>query len=184
MPFFERIKRSTQKTTPESTTHRDTEAQNIDENDVVRFSPPLHIPIIVSFYACCMLTAWSLICIFSRRLIVPLPKHADYNLELESSRPEADAQSCIKVNARWYRAARVLRGIVSVLTLPLASAVCSFVAVGYVQAQDYHKRMPSLRQTLTLADRGWTSPRVIFSLFRSPRKEATPLLWAAFTFYP
>ncbi|KAJ5322590.1 hypothetical protein N7452_010879 [Penicillium brevicompactum] len=162
-----------------TTSGRDTQDDNIEENDIVKFRAPLHIPIIVSFYACCMLTAWSIICVFSRRLIVPFPKHPGDNLELEISKPEADAQSCINVNARWYRAARVLWGIVSVMTLPLASAVCSFVAVGYVQTQNYHKRMPNLRQTLTLADRGWTSPRVVFSMFRHPRKEATSLLWAA-----
>ncbi|CAG7966195.1 unnamed protein product [Penicillium salamii] len=160
---------------------RDVENQvaQVSDKDTVRFRRPIQVPIIVSLYACCLLVAWSIICTFSRHLLVPLPKDFYNNTMLGTAKQEADAHAHINVNLRWYRTARVLWGVASVLTLPLASSVCSFFAVGYVQAQKYPKRGPTLRQTLTLTDRGWTNPRVIFSFFRHSRKECTSFLWVA-----
>ncbi|CAG8932112.1 unnamed protein product [Penicillium salamii] len=154
-------------------------SERLLEENTVRFRRPIKVPIIVSLYACCLLVAWSIICTFSRCLLVPLPKDFYNNTQLGTAKQEADAHAYISINLRWYRTARVLWGVASVLTLPLASSVCSFFAVGYVQAQKYPKPGPTLRQTLTLTDRGWTNPRVIFSFFGHPRKECTSFLWVA-----
>jgi hypothetical protein len=58
-------------------------------------------------------------------------------------------------NERWYRAARIIQSIVSVLTIPLTSAVCSSAAVIFIQRRQAHGRL-SIRQVMTLADKGWT----------------------------
>jgi hypothetical protein len=72
-------------------------------------------------------------------------------------------------NEQWYRTTRVVQSIVSVLTIPLTSTVCSSAAVVFVQ----HNRQSfglSIRQVMTLADKGWLDPKTyvrIFPLFTS-----------------
>ena len=61
------------------------------------------------------------------------------------------------MNETWYRAARVLQSVVSVLTIPLTSAVCSSAAVIFVQ-QNHKSFGLSIRQVMTLADKGWIDP--------------------------
>lgn len=56
-------------------------------------------------------------------------------------------------NERWYRAARIIQSIVSVATIPLTSAVCSSCAVIFIQRR---AKNISIRQVMTLADKGWT----------------------------
>lgn len=58
-------------------------------------------------------------------------------------------------NQKWYQAARVIQAIVSVLTIPLTSAVCSSAAVVFVQKKTSHGGL-SMRQVITIADKGWT----------------------------
>lgn len=73
-------------------------------------------------------------------------------------------------NERWLQAARVLQAIVTVLTLPLTSVVCSSAAVAYVQRSCSNGRV-TLRQTAVLADNGWTSLEVIGHLLRGRGKQ-------------
>lgn len=56
----------------------------------------------------------------------------------------------------------------AVLTIPLTSAVCSKAAVIYVQRRG--QRMLSLRQTMTLADKGWTEPEIFLKLMTGSYK--------------
>lgn len=73
-------------------------------------------------------------------------------MELDPDKPKIDAKARIKNIDRWNRTARALWGIGSVLTLPLTSAVCSFVAFGYIQTQISRNGCLTLSQTMTLAD--------------------------------
>ncbi|PYI08676.1 hypothetical protein BO78DRAFT_395536 [Aspergillus sclerotiicarbonarius CBS 121057] len=60
-------------------------------------------------------------------------------------------------NERWYHAARVVQSIVSLVTLPLTSAVCSSAAVIFMQRRQWlSSRDLTIRQTMVLADKGWT----------------------------
>ena len=65
-------------------------------------------------------------------------------------------------NEKWLQAAQVVQSIVAVFTIPLASTVCSKAAVIFVQQQG--QRELSLRQTIALADRGWTDPVIYVRL--------------------
>ena len=66
-------------------------------------------------------------------------------------------------NVNWFRAARVVQAIVSVLTIPLTSALCSSAAVIFVQ--NHQGSFISMRQVMALADNGWTDPAMYFRLF-------------------
>lgn len=72
-------------------------------------------------------------------------------------------------NERWFQAAQVIQSIVAVLTIPLASTVCSKAAVISVQRRDQQKL--SLRQTIALADRGWTDPVIYIRLLSGGFKQ-------------
>ncbi|KAI9932342.1 hypothetical protein MW887_009855 [Aspergillus wentii] len=150
---------------------RDENDQADNKKSAVAFSTPLYVPILLLVYTGCMLAAWLIQCILSRRLIVSSPNPADYFYL-----PTSDIEDAVHANTKWYRAAGVLWSIVTVATLPVASAVCGFAAVGITQAHRHGQR-PTLRQTLSLADKGWTSPAVIFNLFCRPRQYGTWLLW-------
>ncbi|KAK5683196.1 hypothetical protein LTS10_004727 [Elasticomyces elasticus] len=65
-------------------------------------------------------------------------------------------------NEAWLRAAQVMQSIVAVLTIPLTSAVCSKAAVAFLQQRTNSNI--SLRQTMALADRGWTDPMIYFKM--------------------
>lgn len=62
-----------------------------------------------------------------------------------------------------FRAAKIIQAVVSVLTIPLTSAVCSKAAVIFVQ-QRRQRLGFSMRQLMALADKGWTDPEVISRL--------------------
>lgn len=63
--------------------------------------------------------------------------------------------SLYRKNQRWYHAARVIQSIVGVLTIPLTSAVCSSAAVIFIQKRHARGGL-SMRQVITIADKGWT----------------------------
>ncbi|OQD62998.1 hypothetical protein PENPOL_c010G03226 [Penicillium polonicum] len=136
--------------------------------NTVRFRPQLYVPLLVLIYTGLLLAAWSILCLSSRSLIVSIPSGDSYDYIHESW-----VQSYVDRNQKWWRAARVMWSVVGVLTLPLASSVCGYAAVGYIQSQRYHKANLTLRQTLNLADRGWTSPNIIFPMLWSPKKHGS-----------
>lgn len=142
--------------------------------NTVRFRPQLYVPLLVLIYTGLLLAAWSILCLSSRSLIVSIPSGDSYDYIHESW-----VQSYVDRNQKWWRAARVMWSVVGVLTLPLASSVCGYAAVGYIQSQRYHKANLTLRQTLNLADRGWTSPNIIFPMLWSPKKHGSLLLLIA-----
>ncbi|KAJ7051148.1 hypothetical protein C8F01DRAFT_1175969 [Mycena amicta] len=67
-------------------------------------------------------------------------------------------------SAKHFRAARILQSVVSVLTIPLTSAVCTRAAVVFLQSGRRSERM-SMRKAMALADESWTDLSVIASLF-------------------
>lgn len=70
----------------------------------------------------------------------------------------------------WYRAARIVQSIVSVSAIPLTSAVCSAAAAVFVQQRGPSTNL-TLRQLLTLADKGWSDPTTYARTFPGVRKD-------------
>ena len=77
-------------------------------------------------------------------------------------------------NDNWFRAARVIQSIVSVLTIPLTSAVCSSAAVVFIQRNG--KSNLSLRQLMTFSDKTWADPATYPRSFISWKRYGSSLL--------
>lgn len=119
-----------------------------------------YVLILVLLYAGLAVFAWVVTCILTFRPITA--KHYGawiFNKDNDGygSVSAKYIPSLFTKNQRWYRAARVLQSIVSVLTIPLTSAVCSSAAVIFVQHNQKSFGL-SIRQVMTLADKGWTDP--------------------------
>lgn len=133
-------------------------------------------PLIVVFticYTAVAAVAWGLLCVMAQR-----PIHGStYGLDLNStnygygSTPplgQRRYQDLFITNERYLRAVRILQSGVSVLTIPLTSAVCSRAAVVFAQRRLSHgtgfNGHITMRQTMALADRGWTDLSIIAKL--------------------
>lgn len=150
--------------------------ENSDKPSPPKPSTPLqrsvYVVFLVLLYAIAALYSWVIICILTHRPIGGIsygieqynytayhpPKHAlDYTqvayLDIFFSKSE-----------RYLRAARIIQSLVSVLTIPLTSAVCSQAAVVYIQKKRGLNR-PTLRQSMALADKGWTDIVLVTKLF-------------------
>ncbi|KAM0722938.1 hypothetical protein Q7P37_001136 [Cladosporium fusiforme] len=142
-----------------------------------------YILVLALFYTALTLFAWVILCILTYRPLVGGLKHygvtfdgaGDYGqyINMNNSHAEIFNQS-----GRYFRAAEVIRSVVTILTIPLTSAVCSKAAVVY--SQQRRGRALSLRQTMALADRGWTDPHVFLKLLSGGWKQhASKLLFLA-----
>jgi hypothetical protein len=76
-------------------------------------------------------------------------------------------EDCLRDHDRWLRDANVIQSLVGMLTIPLTSAVCSSVAVIFVQRR---QKELSLRQITTPADKGWTDLATIANLQKGSQK--------------
>lgn len=109
-----------------------------------------------------------------------------YDSNFEYRRPGYDSRSrqsytvqslsdAWTANERWYKAANVVWSIVSILTVPVISAVCAGAAVVFTQRT---KANLTLRQLTILADHGWASPAVYGKLLTSQRRRIMTSLLA------
>lgn len=79
---------------------------------------------------------------------------------------------------RYLQAAQSVRSATTLVTIPLISTVCSKAAVAVTQRRG--SQTLSLRQTMTLADRGWTDPTIYLQLLSGGYKQrATKFLLLA-----
>ncbi|KUJ08929.1 uncharacterized protein LY89DRAFT_788365 [Mollisia scopiformis] len=135
--------------------------------------------ILVLSYAIPAVLAWVITCILSFRPISG-PKQYGVIYDPDSSYygGYAEVGNSYVRSEEWFRAARVIQSIVSVLTIPLTSAVCSSAAVIFVQ---HHRSTPRLtiRQLITLADRGWVGPGTFGRLAISWRRYGSSFLLLA-----
>jgi len=102
-------------------------------------------------YATLALLSWILLCVMSKR---PIIGEKTYYTTTYS-----DGDGRFAINERYYRTARILQSIVSLLTIPVTSTICSVACVAYMQTGRLRKSL-TLRQTMALADQGWISPRI------------------------
>nr|GAT61411.1 predicted protein [Mycena chlorophos] len=141
-----------------------------DEGDVVhstflRRSPSIMYSTL--FYIALALYAWVVTCILSHRPIGANHYGVDV---LNADNNGYGWVGAIYYHAlyvkseRYFKAARVIQSIVSVLTIPVASAVVTRAAVVFLQSAG-RRRNISLRKAMALSDRSWTDVSVIAGLF-------------------
>ena len=120
----------------------------------------VYVLCLVFLYMALALFAWIVTCILTIRPITA--KHYGVWIWTEDNNnygwgPAESLRPLYLQNESWFQAARVMQSIVSVLTIPLTTAVCSSAAVIFTQ---HNRRAPglSVRQVMSLADRSWTDP--------------------------
>ena len=92
-------------------------------------------------------------------------------------------QADYSYNDSWRRAVNVLTGILSTVTLSVVSAVCARVAVICAQNGRLSRSGSrfTMRQMMTLADKGWSDPKNLLYIFkRGPSRRAMSLPLLAF----
>lgn len=110
--------------------------------------------------------SWVVICYLSFRPITA----AHYGARFSGTQTgygrlgDANLTSLYEKNQRWYHAARVIQSIVGVMAIPLTSAVCSSAAVIFIQ-QRHSRGGLTMRQVMTIADKGWTDIPTYFRTF-------------------
>ena len=114
---------------------------------------------LVSLYGCLSITAWTMICVQTKR---PITTHT-YSYVPGVKDIHGVLANRMKKNAEWFRAAKILLAITNTLIIPLTSTVCASAAVIYVQNFGRRRRF-TMQHTATLADKGWTSPQVWLNL--------------------
>lgn len=132
-------------------------------SDTLRRAP--HIVVLALLYATIALSSWTVLCTLSRRPIGArsyspnLFSQAGMEDYIEGGKKNFDR------NERILRVARFGQSLASVLTIPLTSMVCSCAAVAFLQKRS-QRGWPSLtlRQSMALADKGWTDPVIITKL--------------------
>lgn len=136
---------------------------------------------LVLFYAALALFSWILICKLTNHPITT--NHYGvwfWNDGGDYYKDAAALQAKYQQNERWYKAAQVIQSIASVLTIPLTSTVCSSAAVIYLQQSTGRTPSFTLRQMITLADKGWTDIGTYRQLVMGhwSRYSSALLIWA------
>ncbi|KAK2599100.1 hypothetical protein QQS21_005441 [Conoideocrella luteorostrata] len=120
-----------------------------------RLLRPTFILFLVIPYSALTIISWVIIC---RHSVLFVPQNP---LEVD----RVYVHGGFKRAAAYIRAARVMQSVTSVLTIPLTSAVCTRAAVIYMQRRnEMAGNGPSLRQTMVLADKGWSDPVILWKL--------------------
>ncbi len=120
----------------------------------IRLPRQSYIVFLVSIYAAMFITAWSILTMTSRRPI----GRASYSCDsaVDYTCPSAAERRAHNARTQTYISnAQTLMSAVALLTIPLTATVCAAAAVPWLQRVGHDM---SLRQIMTLADRGWTSP--------------------------
>lgn len=150
-----------------STTKEQAQSSDAPTSKLDRTIVPLFA---VAVYAGLTVAAWVITCILVHRPITGGLKHYNVDvLDFSSIYGWAGATymaDLYEKNEEWYRTARVMRSIASVLTIPLTCAVCSSAAVVFIQRP---KAGLTVRKVMALADGGWTSPQTHMRLFLTRR---------------
>ncbi|KAI0168750.1 hypothetical protein BJ166DRAFT_463050, partial [Pestalotiopsis sp. NC0098] len=127
--------------------------------------------LLVLIYAILAIFAWSVSCVLAYTPI----RGNSYSINTRDRHYTETTQSVDYFNQlyldneAWYRAARIIQSIVTVLTIPLTSTVCGRAAVAFVQQQGRNDNI-TMRQTMALADKGWTDVRLLSKLLRGQWK--------------
>ncbi|KAL1583328.1 hypothetical protein WHR41_08048 [Cladosporium halotolerans] len=127
--------------------------------------------VLVALYATLMVFAWVVLCIIAHRPIMSSMNHygASFDDNGSYNGGSRSIYSIFTRSDRYLQAAQSVRSATTLVTIPLISTICSKAAV--VVTQRRRRQTMSLRQTMTLADRGWTDPTVYFRLLSGGFKQ-------------
>jgi hypothetical protein len=146
----------------------------------------VYIVFLVLLYGAAALYAWATICILTHRPIgqntyTPEWEIYDFLIDQRKYTVPENLDLFFGRSERYLRAARVVQAVVSILTIPLTTAVCSQAAVVYVQKKRGINR-PTLRQSMALGDKGWADLEILRKLFFGGWKKyrSSLLLFALF----
>ena len=115
---------------------------------------------LVVAYSALFVVAWSIICWTSQR---PIGRGSYYCYDTDCHYNERERDEQNARTLRYVADAQTVLSAVSLLTIPLTSAVCAAAAVPWLQSNGQGM---SLRQVMALADKGWTSPYIYARLLR------------------
>ena len=132
---------------------QDTKSANIN----MRQRP--YMLIVVSLYTSLTVAAWALLCILCER---PLTAKS---YDVPENTDSISAPQRFLTNKNWFRATKILLAITNTLIIPLTSTVCAGAAVAYIQRMGQRSGF-TMKRLITLADRGWTNPQLLFDILR------------------
>lgn len=152
-----------------STSPRVSDATTTQHSTTIQRSNSIFLLVLI--YAMLAVFAWTVSCVLAYTPI----RGNSYSINTRDRHYTETTQSANYFNQlyldneAWYRAARIIQSIVTVLTIPLTSTVCGRAAVAFVQQQGRNDNI-TMRQTMALADKGWTDVRLLSKLMRGQWK--------------
>lgn len=138
-------------------------------NTSVALQRSIYIVFLTILYGATALYAWVIICILTDHPIGGTSyglgelDHLLDHPQLRSGTVPEFLNELFAKSETYLRTARIVQSLVTVLTIPLTSAICSQAAVVYIQRKRGNNR-PTLRQSMALADKGWTDIKVLSNL--------------------
>ena len=121
-------------------------------------------------YAIIAILSWSITCVLCYQPI-GIPTYFDQVGNYSRSQYERSDV--------WRRTASIGSSITTAIGIPVTSAICAKAAAVYCQRSSNAKAPPlTLRQTLALADKGWSDSAVLWNVLRpsTSRRTRSPLL--------
>ncbi|KIM98714.1 hypothetical protein OIDMADRAFT_128159 [Oidiodendron maius Zn] len=137
------------------------------------------IVFLVLLYAAFALLAWTITAILTFR---PISGQAHYGAwfpgNLDYGTGGGNVHQFYVQSEKWYHAARVIQSMVTLVTIPLTSVVCSNAAIVFITHHQGERL--SLRKVITLADKSWTDPLTYPRIVMSWKRYRSRFLLAAF----
>lgn len=127
----------------------------------IKPEPSGYIIRLMWIYTSVAAASWLLICLMTSHPLTVGQYTFDYREPGRHKGYRAETLDRIYVQIeRVYTIARTMQSVVGLVTIPLTSAVCSAAAASFAQSNS-KKRELTMRQLLTLADKGWSDPTII-----------------------
>ena len=123
-------------------------------------------------YATAATFSWVVICVLSYRPIGMLQGDGTTSTYYDQS--AGISRVYYQNSSRWMQAANVISAAVSAIGIPVTSAICATATAVYCQkSSDVSRPSLTLRQTLALADKGWSDFGVLRNMIWPSRSRKT-----------
>lgn len=159
-----------------TTFESDHRALKFDNHSKCVLRRPSYVMVLFIAYVLCALVAWILVVVMSFKPltgeIYKLDSHAPGHRGYRPPFPLADLLDYEDyiTNEHLFTLARFLQSAVSVVTVPLASTVCAQAAVVWMQRASSLDQL-SLRKTMSLSDKDWTTLSIYLKLLTQGNTE-------------
>lgn len=130
----------------------DSEDRSEDEPPVLEYRR--HALWILTFYVPLVIVPWALTCVLDKRPVFAPSYVNQHGFSIED----------VRKMRHWKTAIDVLNSIVSIVTIPVLSALLAQAAVVYTQRRKPDQVL-SIRHMFALADRGWSDISIIGKSF-------------------